>query len=300
MVSQISEPLDRLINNGQMSESLNHIVSLPEVEPETFTLFAQYAYTGLYQLDHKEGENVLERLSYTNDQHAFCLSCGFHVALRESQAWPYCSQDCFERTQSRYWAFCSVCGLAKSHINLEGRTFSLQCPSSRKTYDDSETSETPEQHRRDRQLRHSHYLKPQSLGMRSCESRSDDLVQHAKLFVFADMYMVEPLQELCLRTLIDDLNQFDITPDTISCPVDYIAYVYGNTLPDSRSGQGGYGTKLRAIALAFAVAEKTHLIRLDEFDEFLQQGGPFVVEFVHEMLKPKLTWRNMLSGNLGG
>jgi hypothetical protein len=49
LLQSLSEPLDRLMNNGQMKESMERVATLEEVDVETFGLLAEFCYTQNYR-----------------------------------------------------------------------------------------------------------------------------------------------------------------------------------------------------------------------------------------------------------
>src|SRR5271156_3242964 len=53
LLQSLSEPLDKLMNNGQMKESTERVAVLEHVDVETFGLFAEFCYTYNYRAPPK-------------------------------------------------------------------------------------------------------------------------------------------------------------------------------------------------------------------------------------------------------
>src|SRR5256885_485733 len=53
LLQSLSEPLDKLMNNGQMRESIERVAVLEDVDVETFGLFAEFCYTRNYRAPPK-------------------------------------------------------------------------------------------------------------------------------------------------------------------------------------------------------------------------------------------------------
>src|SRR5271170_3492324 len=53
LIRSLSEPLDKLMNNGSMKESIEKVAVLEEVDVETFAQFAEFCYTHNYRAPPK-------------------------------------------------------------------------------------------------------------------------------------------------------------------------------------------------------------------------------------------------------
>ncbi|ETN44603.1 uncharacterized protein HMPREF1541_10273 [Cyphellophora europaea CBS 101466] len=116
-------------------------------------------------------------------------------------------------------------------------------------------------------------------------AHSNDLACHAKLYCFAQMYMADPLKDICTHMLHRDLMHFEITTDTIGAVVELVSFTYDNTVFDTGMLSGG--SELRDLVLRFVIARKSRLAQFHEFDELLVAGGDFVVDlFRGELMMP--------------
>ena len=107
VVARHSSELANMMNNGKMEESLMKLIKFPEVEPNTFACFVEYAYTGTYRLRPKAfssttdverkvitRKNLFFQLEAKGVQTYFCR-CGSSTNLEQNQAiFPRCSATC--------------------------------------------------------------------------------------------------------------------------------------------------------------------------------------------------------------
>lgn len=102
------------------------------------------------------------------------------------------------------------------------------------------------------------------------------------------MYLIEPLRKLCLDKLYKILFISWVSVRVVAAITDLIAYVYDNTAAEDEEGCAGVGIPLRCLILQFAVAHKAELIKIEDFVEFLGEGGDFVKDFVVEKVRPAI------------
>ncbi|ETN44602.1 uncharacterized protein HMPREF1541_10272 [Cyphellophora europaea CBS 101466] len=80
----LSAPLSAMVSNG-MRESHERTATLSDIDPQTFVLFSEYAYTGMYRAPPKQGESAVgirtPRLVYKH-----CGSCGLRRNVYDCNA----------------------------------------------------------------------------------------------------------------------------------------------------------------------------------------------------------------------
>jgi hypothetical protein len=101
---------------------------------------------------------------------------------------------------------------------------------------------------------------------------SDKLVYHAKLYVFANMYMIESLKGLCLHKLWRDLAGFDVEADSAGEVAELLRYVYANTSAND-DGTEGTGSELRDLVITYVACKAESLVKDKAFLEMLEEGG---------------------------
>jgi hypothetical protein len=126
-------------------------------------------------------------------------------------------------------------------------------------------------------------------------------ISHAKLYVFANIYMIQPLKGLALHKLSRDLEAFDFKNDSTGEFADLFRYVYMNTSgnDDDPMGTGselldlvvtyddsvGTGSELRDLVVTYAASNAEFLVRNKAFVEVLEQGGEGASTFAVFMAK---------------
>ena len=78
-----------------------------------------------------------------------------------------------------------------------------------------------------------------------------NLILHAKLYIFANTWIIESLEALCLHKLFRDLRTFRITKDTIGELLKPLSYTYDNTSGDADKCDG-IGAGLRYMVIVYA------------------------------------------------
>jgi hypothetical protein len=110
---------------------------------------------------------------------------------------------------------------------------------------------------------------------------SDDIVAHARLWAFADTYLVDHLQDTCLHLLHRDLVGFRINAESVGDIIDLIEYVWDNTLePNDRGRSVGSHRLLRSLILKYILAHGDELSSYSEFADWLDaEDAPFLRDF---------------------
>ena len=99
----------------------------------------------------------------------------------------------------------------------------------------------------------------------------DNLVAHAKLWQFADMYIANELKELCLHKLHRDLKAFKLTADSARKLKELYDFVYqqipygGDEEPDS--------SPLRSLMAAYTQHNGKALLQREEIVKVLKKNS---------------------------
>jgi hypothetical protein len=213
LLQSLSEPLDKLMNNGTMKESTEKVAVLEEVNVDTFGLFAEFCYKGNYCAPPKA--KVAQAVPNLVGNRAALLK---HLKAKKYSA------------------------MGMSHDELRAYLKSLK------------------------------------------DELSDKLAYHAKLYVFATMYMIQSLKDLCLHKLARDLEAFDFKDDPAGEFAELFRYVYVNTSSND-DNTIGVGSGLRDLVVTYAACYAEFLVENEAFLEVLEEGGEAVSAFAVFMAK---------------
>lgn len=108
------------------------------------------------------------------------------------------------------------------------------------------------------------------------------LLGYARLYIFADRYLIEGLKKCALRRLRAYLVELDIFPVTRGGVVELVRYAYDNQCTDASVG-GGQMDPLRSMVVEF-VALHIHVFNgFSEHQQLLREGGGYAVD-LHNMI----------------
>jgi hypothetical protein len=298
------------MNNGQMKESTERVAVLDEVDVNTFGLFAEFCYTRNYHLPPKankapEAQDAPSKtgaaaqeakpgLLDTTLTTSFCYNCG--------NSWisevPEGSMKCTECSPSDYPVhfYCVLCGLDSScfvsyPINIVW-PICQDCSDLKKPEAQSLNWLT----HRSSLIQHLREKKYGAMGMSHDEIRahlrgampkdepSEKLVCHAKLHVFATIYMIQSLRDLSLHKLSKDLEHFDFEQDSTGEFAELFRYVYVNTSGND-DGTIGTGSEIRDLVATWAACQAELLVKNRPFLDVLEEGGEGASAFAIFMAK---------------
>ena len=298
IVQKVSGPLYKLIANGKLEESLTRIGRLPVVDAETFVNFCEYAYSGGYRVQGKTscGKPVTSKIGISLPLQGYhCWSCGSKPDFDSTnKLFPFCQDSCRWQAQNEYTneRKCIVCGRwafsakGTGHFNSK---VSVVCPICTGTKYSMSLQVIEAQSKAVRnmninvgsmtQIEMEQYL----LVGSPADVPVDNLVAHARLWVFANMYMVGSLEELCLHKLHRDLLALDLTEETVPKVTELAAYVYGqeSTTIDPANAK----LSPRTLTLAYMAQNSESLLKYDDFKQFIDMGGEVVMDLFAEMGK---------------
>jgi len=278
------------MNNGRMKESTEKVAVLEEVDVETFVLFTEFCYTRNYRAPPKaKPVEVVDGPNGTDAQTAkqnppeislptrHCSQCTNLWSSTIPQGSLYCS-NCSNQT---FAINCVLCGVGWYVSRSWRERHEPVCPT---------CSEKAEVQRinlwRDNTaiLQRLKAKKYGAMGMSHDELRahikslkpedelSKKLICHAKLYVFATIYMIQSLKDLCLHKLSRDLEAFDFRDDLDGEFAELFRYVYTNTSGNDDEAIGT-GSELRDLVVTYAACNARCLVENKAFLEALEEGG---------------------------
>lgn len=249
-----------------MKESVDKVAVLENVDPETFELVMQFAYTGVYRAATSDEKTPL---SLPNQR--YCGACFAKLADG------ICPDGCKEIMSSLQLHSCVGCcarlstnGLAFCHRCYGGGTqnrsfvsfFKLQYPLSNMSH---------------------HRARVYLAKLQPEDPPTSKLISHAKLFVFANMYLIDDLKRLCLHKLHRDLLAFNLIGNGVEDIIDLLEYSYNNT---ERADEDfpGVGVELRDLVKTYAVSMSLELVKVPAFRTVFVKGGDLAADLAYDFM----------------
>ena len=307
LLAEQSDPLNAMVSNG-MKESQEKVAYLPEEEPEIFQYFLDWGLFGAYRVLQTgvkgRGEYSVNDMCQVEElppfktagapgnlTHFYCKTC------REYRCMPV-------EVMSRWW--CNACQLAsrspgecpkcKNYRELDS-TFITKCESDGcpgEAFDENKLKRSLTVTSRRQSfwqslwqqfdLRDRYGVGPythaevQDLIARAHHQvpKSWNFVAHAKVFVFAEKWLIKDLQELAVHLLHRDLTPcYQVGLCDPQNVIDLITYIYENGEQDPGCNDV---SPLKELALEYVTINAIHLLRCEEFCDLLSEGGEFAVE----------------------
>lgn len=245
--------------NGSMNESINKTATLADIEPTTFVQFAEFCYFGNYR-----------------------------SALKAVPIFNRSSELARRLTEGIYRNFCYDCGkVTNFHDGIcKGcaRTLVVGKNPSQTLWEDFKKEEFGAMGMLHRELRD--YLQHQKK-----DEPSDDLIDHARLWVFAECYDIPALRDLCLHKLHRDLIMFNLSERNSDKLVNLLEYIADNTMESQHSVEGLTSGEcaLRNLLLRYTICHTDVLRGSKRFGKLLENGGSLVRDYVHKLMKVSQT-----------
>jgi hypothetical protein len=290
-----------------MRESTERVAELGDVDVETFGLFAEFCYTRNYRAPPKaKAKKAAEAANAANTARdmpiaerqtrvinlttLYCCRCSCVLSFLGTgyqQKSIFCTS-----CNNTNMVYCVLCRSAVQTPILwyGGGPFCLVCRSKPEVqslalisnkvalWSHLQAKEYGAMGMSHDELRtHLKQMKPE-------DELSDKLVYHAKLYVFANMYLIESLKGLCLHKLLRDLEGFDVEADSAGEVAELLRYVYTNTSTND-DGTEGTGSELRDLVITYAACKAELLVKNKAFLEMLEEGGEAASAFALFMAK---------------
>ncbi|PGG99138.1 hypothetical protein AJ80_09402 [Polytolypa hystricis UAMH7299] len=266
VVQTVSEPINALINNGQMEESNLRVAVLEDVEVDTFIGFCEFLYTGTYITPSLEpADDPKQSFTFRN---MATLPSGLGGVTVE----PY-------RADELYWAdepsaanpddnLSRGYGSKKKKLRDRSRWAEEEppvevtyanCPYARlwKCFEDRDF-----------------------MGQPAVISAKPDMLFHAKLYVFATKYLIDGLRTQCLKSLHRDLCGFSLDKDTAPQIFNLLEFTYKNT----GTCEPGGGSPLRDLVSHYVACQAQTLYN-QRLHSLLAANGEIGSDLVAKLVK---------------
>ena len=293
-----------MMNSG-MKETTEKMATLNDIEAQIFGLFLEFPVdastglasgTALIQVSklasgHREAQIKTARslgigprtcsqccklrsiFSETNDSanhYQFCPMC-----IQEGLPTAYSCVFCAADIPGFHDVFCTTCIFMKGLTSGDTCKPNATTKAALKSFGEREYEAFNMSHSWVRQ-----YLKT----VRPADRVSTKLSAHGKLYVFADMYMVQDLKDLCLLKLHRDILAYDLNEHGLDEVRDLLQHVYGNMVDDEGNYQAG-SKSLRDLVINYAACHAEVLVDDEGFEAMLEARGPLAWAFAKYVVK---------------
>lgn len=296
LIALHSQPLNRMIS-GHMSEAQKGSAELRDIDQGTFIRFIRWAYSGIYSAAEFRNDPSLQSSSKkvkkrskrpsTKDETATEAPAADNTEITEA---PAASTEFYENPpvhhEFDYQPAMAVepepipeaipLGFGRPKKKSPKKSSWAEFTAYKKidmkesfierNYDVPETAfSTP----------------PPRSNQGHLEDYSEVFLSHARVYVFADKYDIEPLKTLALKKLHQTLAIYTLYPERCGDIITLISYSYKHT-PDRGEGVEG----LRALLTHYVGFEMATLARDEGFQTLLMEdGGAFLGDFLSMVIK---------------
>ena len=276
-----------------MSEAVNEVASLEDVEAETFVRFIQWAYTGSYHVgrDNNNNNNSNNSNNSNNNSNSNSLN---NDDMRESATDEAVLCEPYEETvwrpglppimkevEGKKWLK-KKGGYGDHYFSPRPQTEPLRRAFSGRDYPVFESSLTPSNPFYYNNSNNSNNNSTNNININNNNNRALGLdnqpkafLLHAKIFVFAEKYDLQALKMLSIRNLHYSLSHHQLFIQHIPDIVNLIRYSYDNTQASSDT--------LRELLASYVELEMAMIIEAKSFEELLEEGGEFVADFLKKV-----------------
>ncbi|KAL5412518.1 hypothetical protein PMIN04_009820 [Paraphaeosphaeria minitans] len=222
-IASLSKPLDRLVNGG-MLEAQENVARFPELQAQDFERICEFSYCGNYTIPKPE---------QFSDEHVDALKQGRLLAAPISSYFePSFDADSSDRPQVR----------KSSQQHSE-------------TIDSLDLSDPIALFRSIQRIRHCAREWPHVPRKKQSwrENFAPVLLAHARLYAFAEQYLITRLKDKALKNVIDTLSEYALFASGLEAVTHLARFTYdSNYIPDRE--EDGSIDPLRGVVAAFVVA----------------------------------------------
>lgn len=253
LVARQSAALNALVNGG-MKESIQRRVVWDDVDEEVFTRFSQFVYTGDYD----------EATPSKREAEAITPCRETPRRLKPGSILPR-GKLRNQETNSRV----TPVGFSLSHgmRALSGESENVSPEKNKLLWDKFQAL----------------YPSPSSQPISTPKSASYDytdvFLNHARIYVFADCYGIDPLQTLALHKLRRALVPFDIYVENCDDIIQLVQYCFEHTI-----NKGGQVDRLRALVCLYTACKVERLWNVIGFRDAAKTLPDFTTDLITSLL----------------
>ena len=241
LIALYSSPLERMIN-GNMSEAQNGFAVLEDVDEGTFGRFVRWAYTGTYAAA-KVSMDVEEKSPVDTITNSI-------KPLKPDFDDLGSSRSIVKKDKKPSYVFGSASPQAVSYEDMKESFI-----------------------RRKYIVQQSHLNPAQPCPNQGpCENYSEVFLSHARIYVFAEKYDIEPLKMLALQRLHATLSIYNLYPRRIGDIISLLRYAYLNTAQLQPGVE-----RLRALLTSYMGTEISKLASNVQFKELLLEDDGMIL-----------------------
>ena len=259
LVAEQSAALQSLVN-GAVKEAQAGRAEWEDVAVETFIAFAEYVYTGNYTLtcDNKEAETS-QGVS-TGDQKI--------PAPAEELVWGP-NESIIDVNEGPFEGFASGFGMKKDKKPKKGRAVR---PGHRSPFHDLVYPHSPI-------LLHSTNTPKPLPSTPVVEDYASIFLMHARVYVFAEKWVIEPLKVIAFNKLHEALRNYTRYEARSSDIVELVKYTYDNTPSLNQRDP------LRELVIQYIAYEGREIARSKECMDLIGQKGDFAKDLMGMVLE---------------
>jgi hypothetical protein len=286
------------MTNTFLKEAQEKNAYLAEEDKEVFTLFIEWAYTRSYRVRRNGpitlGATTAEaapktstaKMPYGSLSSFFCTICRVKRSKDDlSSTFPLCP-----RCSGTNW--CVVCG---KYITQQGNK-TYACKKCSKRYDADLTDLCPTSPYRFEIFRNRSYpvANASHTNVRNflnakipADEVANNLLIHARVFAFADKWLISDLKELALHKLHRDICEYHIMEDEGAELVKLLEYCFatassGGDVDNEHELERNNGDfpELKELVVAYAACRSEQLLRYTQFRRLFQKPGDMPLQFI--------------------
>ena len=257
------------MNNKHMVEAHDGLAVLDDVEVDTFVGFCEFAYTGDYRSRMTEREPeiatndpALIQREETHEARAPDWREQPEPAAEEPTPaeWEAQPELAAEKIREEYWEFARLKKRKK-----KTQTERIWNDFLNLTYEDPPCLVSDEQ------------ATSVNGDNASAPKTTTSLLYHAKIYVFAEKYLIDSLRMLCLRKLHANLRDFDLTLQTSGLILEVLEFTYAQTeRKESRDDE------LRMLIVHYATCKGEILKQNPNFRSLLDANGEMACDLLYK------------------
>jgi hypothetical protein len=251
------------MNNGHMIEAHDGLAVLDDIEADTFVGFCEFAYTGDYRSRMTEREPEI-----ATDDPAPIQREDMHEATAPDWEVPpdppaEAPAEDAPPIQEGYWGYAR--SDRKKKKTQTTQTERIWNDFLNLTYEDPPCLVSDEQ------------ATLVNGDNASAPKTTTSLLYHAKIYVFAEKYLIDNLRMLCLRKLHANLRDFDLTLQTSGLILEVLEFTYAQTeRKESREDE------LRMLIVHYAACKGEILMQNPNLRSLLEANGEMACDLLYK------------------